>query len=400
MKVLMVNKFLYPKGGAETYMLELGAWLSRNGCELQYFGMADEKNTVSNELGLYTHPLDFHRKSPAVITYPARIIDSGEARRELSALIDRFHPDIIHFNNINFQLTPSVIEAAHAKGVRCVQTVHDLQMLCPNHLMYNVSTEAPCENCLTKGLTSCIKERCIHGSLIKSILGAYEARYWERRNVYSLVDRYICPSQFMESMLLKRDIYKGKTVFLRNFVSLSSPAAESEKGDYVLSFGRLSPEKGLRFVLAAARALPGIPFVIAGSGPLEDDCKTAEAECPNVRFVGFKTGKALNDLIEGARFSLYPSVCYENCPMSILESQSLGTPVIASSLGGIPELVDDGNTGLIVDVKSDAFPQAIDALYHDRERLLEMSARCLALHGNGIDEYGKTMLGLYGSLVN
>ena len=164
MKILMVNKFLYPRGGAETYMLRIGEELTRRGHQVEYFGMYDEKNTVGNAEGLTTVNMDFHASGAEKLLYPFRIIYSGaekllypfriiysgEARRKMRQVIDRFHPDIIHFNNINFQLTPSVILAGAERNIPMVQTVHDLQMLCPNHMMMEFGTWKLCEECSGK----------------------------------------------------------------------------------------------------------------------------------------------------------------------------------------------------------------------------------------------------------
>ena len=111
MKILMVNKFLYPRGGSESYMLKLGEELLALGHEVQYFGMYDEKNTVGNSLGLYTGNMDFHSTGVQRFLYPFRIIYSREAYKKISDVLDDFKPDIVHMNNINFQLTPSIIYA-------------------------------------------------------------------------------------------------------------------------------------------------------------------------------------------------------------------------------------------------------------------------------------------------
>lgn len=137
MKILMVNKFLYPKGGAETYFLKIGRELEKRGNNVQYFGMHDEKNIVGNELELYTQNMDFHTNKLKRIMYPFKIIYSFEAKRKIKKIIKQFNPDIIHLNNINFQLTPSIIDMAHKMKIPIVQTVHDSQMICPNHLLLN-----------------------------------------------------------------------------------------------------------------------------------------------------------------------------------------------------------------------------------------------------------------------
>lgn len=334
-KILFVNKFLYPRGGAETYFLRIGEELTRRGHEVEYFGMYDEKNTVGNALHLATTNMDFHNAGPEKLLYPFRILYSFEAKRKLKQVIGQFQPDLIHFNNINFQLTPSVICAGAECGVPMVQTVHDVQMLCPNHMMMEFNSKKLCEACMgKKSKWPCVKKRCIHGSLPKSLIGAVEGTLYECNHVYDKIDRFICPSAFLEKKLLTVPRFRGKTVMLHNFLSRVAAAAPAEKGDYVLYFGRLSEEKGIDRILEACKLLPDIPFVIAGSGPMEDLCKNCTL--PNVKYVGFQTGKALEDLVAGALFTLHLSIWYENCPLALLESQSLGTPVLCNRIGGIP----------------------------------------------------------------
>lgn len=141
MKILLVNKFLYPRGGAETYFLKIGKELEKRGNDVQYFGMYDEKNTVGNEMKLYTKNMDFHTSKFKKLLYPFKIIYSFEAKRKIKKIIKQFKPDIIHLNNINFQLTPSIIDMAYKMKVPIVQTVHDSQMICPNHLLLNNRNE-------------------------------------------------------------------------------------------------------------------------------------------------------------------------------------------------------------------------------------------------------------------
>lgn len=220
MKILMVNKFLYPRGGAETYMLRIGEELTRRGHQVEYFGMYDEKNTVGNAEGLTTVNMDFHASGAEKLLYPFRIIYSGEARRKMRQVIDRFHPDIIHFNNINFQLTPSVILAGAEKNIPMVQTVHDLQMLCPNHMMMEFGTWKLCEECSGKKCKmACVRKKCIHGSRAKSLIGAIEGTIYTSSHVYDRVARYICPSRFIEEKLLTVPRYAGKTTMIHNFLS-------------------------------------------------------------------------------------------------------------------------------------------------------------------------------------
>lgn len=384
MKVLMVNKFLYPRGGAETYLLQIGAHLAKQGHEVEYFGMYDKKNTVSNALGVSTTNMDFHALGWQRLRYPFQILYSHEAKGKLQQVIRKFAPHIIHFHNINFQLTPAVIDGAYACKVPLVQTVHDLQMLCPNHLMYSVREKRVCEKCLQGSKLHCVRGRCIHGSLVKSMLGTMEAWLYKIKKSYTKINRFICPSGFLEQKLLTDHRFYGKTVVKHNFIAADpleeshcKPQALTPGGEpYVLYFGRLAEEKGIQVLLKACRLLPQIPVVVAGDGPLLPQVRTATS---NVRYVGFQTGKKLQQLIQQACFTVCPSVCYENCPLSVLESEAMGTPVLCSDRGGFPELVEDGVNGCILpgELTAQRLAEKIQWLYNQPDLLADMSTYCL-----------------------
>ncbi len=395
MKILMVNKFLYPKGGAETYFLKIGNYLQEHGHQVEYFGMYDEKNTMKNNANQYTSNVDFHNAGMEKILYPFKIIYSKEAKEKIKKVIEDFKPDIIHMNNINFQLTPSIIDVAYKMNVPIVQTVHDYQMICPNHLLFNPNTNEICEKCVNGSKWNCTKGNCIHGSKLKSMIGSVEGvLYTKYKKEYQKVSKFICPSYFLENKLLKAsDIYKGKTIAIHNFIELK-PLNSYTKDDYVLFFGRLSEEKGLKIFLECCKELKNIKFKVAGTGPLEDICKGIE----NLEFVGFKTGIELEELIAKAKFSVYPSIWYENCPLSILESESLGTPVITVKNGGMMELVEDNETGILIeDINKENLKKAIVNLYENDSLIENMSKNCRAKRDKmiSLDQYCKKLLEIY-----
>ena len=398
MKVLMVNKFLYPRGGAETYLFRIGSCLHELGHEVQYFGMKDEKNTVGNMCGLETRPMDFRSKGASRFLYPFHILYSTEARRKIRQIAEEFEPDIVHLHNINYQLTPSVIDGIAKLGIPMVQTVHDFQMLCPNHMMLNPGQKAPCARCLQGTKWNCARYRCIHDSLIKSILGSMEGALYRRRRNYEQVSRFICPSRFLESMLLQDRRFAGKTVVMHNFASACSAPENVEKGEYVLYFGRLAQEKDMEGFLEACRRCPEIPFIVAGSGPLE--C-LFENGPPNVQYVGFQSGDALNRLIAQAKFSVYLPIWYENCPLAVLESQALGTPVLANRIGGIPELIEDGQTGVLIDsFTPENYAAQIRKLYLDQAGLERMSENCRRNGGSAtLMQYCNQLLDIYAAIL-
>ncbi len=400
MKILMVNKFLYPRGGCETYMLELAKELKAKGHEVEYFGMYDEKNTVGNSMGLYTTNMDFHTKGIERFLYPFRIIYSSEAKKKLGKVLDNFKPDIVHMNNINFQLTPSIIYAVKNRNIPLVQTVHDYQMICPNHLLYSFDETKPCERCIKGSKLNCFSHNCIHGSKIKSLVGAVEAYLYSFLKTYKKVDLYVCPSRFLADKLLSAsDIYSGKTFTIHNFIEKKPLPEKTNEKPYVAFASRLSKEKGVDLLAEAAKLLPEIPFVIAGNGPDDECLKNIE----NVKMTGFLTGDELISLVANAKLMILPSVWYENCPLNILETHSFGVPVITMNSGGMAELVEDGKTGLLVnEPTAEAIAEAIRKCFDDDEFYSRIKANCEE-RGKEIMEVGDycdILLGKYQEIIN
>ena len=388
MKVLMVNKFLYPNGGSETYIFKLGEQLQKEGHEVQYFGMEHEGRIVGNHAESYTANMDFHTGKLQKLLYPFRIIYSREAKKKITVVLRDFQPDVVHLNNINFQLTPSVIYAVRDyekksdRKIKIVFTAHDYQWVCPNHMMRIPSTGEICFACRDGNFMQCTKNRCIHNSKVKSLIGTIEAKLYDRCKTYGMVDAIICPSEFMKKQLDTNPVLAEKTIGLHNFIDAKAPPAA--KIAYVLYFGRLSEEKGTRTLLEACRALPEIPFIFAGTGPLEEQVNQAV----NVENRGFVTGDALHKLIAEARFSVYPSEWYENCPFSIMESQMYGTPVLASDLGGAPELVQAGKTGELFrggDVEE--LTEHIRDLWNQTELCRKYSENCKDINFDTVETY-------------
>ena len=366
MKILMVNKFLYPRGGCETYMLKLSEELKSKGHEIEFFGMYDEKNTVGNRENLYTTNMDFHSTGIARFFYPFKIIYSFEASKKIGKVLDSFKPDIVHMNNINFQLTPSIVYAIKKRNIPLVQTVHDYQMICPNHLLYSLKEAKPCERCVNGSKFNCLKYSCIHSSKAKSLIGAIEAKLYSLLKTYKKVDLFVCPSKFLAEKLLSADsLYKGKTFMVHNFIEKKPMPEKTESiAPYVAFASRLSVEKGVDILSEAAKLLPDISFIVAGNGPDDEYLKNI----PNITMKGFLTGDELTSLIANAKVMILPSVWYENCPLNILETHSFGVPVITMNSGGMAELVEDGKTGLLINEPTpEAIAQAIKKCFTDDE---------------------------------
>lgn len=397
MKILIVNKFLHPNGGSETYVFDVGRQLQEMGHSVEYFGMEHEGRMVGNRIGCYTDDMDFHSNKAEKLLYPFRILYSAEASRKIRKVLADFDPDVVHLNNFNFQLTPSVIYAVRKyarqkkKRIRLIYTAHDYQLVCPNHLLRIPKTGAVCTQCLGEKQWNCMKNRCIHDSRVKSFLGSLEGRLYQRLKTYRYLDAVICPSYFMEKILQQNSTLWGRTVVMHNFMG-QIPAFEQEKRDYVLYFGRYSQEKGIRTLLEACRRLPKIPFVFAGKGPLEEEVNAVA----NVENKGFVSGRALYELIGRARFAIFPSEWYENCPYTVMEAQLCKTPMIASRLGGIPELLTEGETGLFFEAGNiGQLTECIARLWEDRELLARYTKNCGSVSFTGPQEYCEKLVGIY-----
>lgn len=396
MRILLVNKFLYPKGGAENYVFKLGKILESHGHEVQYFGTYNEKNIVGNSANLYVTAQDFQSGIRKNLTAPLRIIYSSEARKKIRRVFEDFQPDIVHFNNIQFHLTPSVILETHKyrtetkRAVRIIYTAHDYQLICPSHGLFDNDINV-CEKCIGGNYLYCLKTKCVKNSRIKSLLGMLDAYWWKYSKAYSYIDTIICPSKFLKSKLDLQKRFKSKTVALHNFIDTVEPKAV-RKENYVLEFGKLCRDKGTYTLLEVCRRLPDIRFVFAGYGPAESDI----AAVPNAQYVGFKSGQELESLIRKAKFSIYPSEWYENCPFSVIESQMYLTPVIGSRIGGIPELIREGETGELFEAaNADDLEIKVRKLWDSPELVDQYSENCKALYIETPDTYYKKIIRIY-----
>ncbi len=397
MKILLVNKFLYPKGGAETYVFKLGETLQKMGHEVEYFGLENEKNIVGNSAESYVSHMDFGEEIKKNLKAPLRIIYSSEARKKIRRVLYSFQPDIVHFNNIQFHLTPSIILETEkykkntGKSVRIIYTAHDYQLICPSHGLFDTEIRV-CEKCLGGNYMNCVKTKCMKNSRMKSLLAAADAYFWKFSRAYSCIDKIICPSFFMKSKLDTQKRFSDKTVVIHNFIEPVT-ASETEKENYVLEFGHLSKDKGTITLLEAAKRMPDIRFVFAGYGEAENEIRKVK----NAEYVGFKTGDELKKLIERAAVSVYPSEWYENCPFSVIESQMYGTPVIGSKMGGIPELIREGETGLLFEAgNADDLEKNLRFLLENPEKLSEFTKNCKAVSFENAETYYEKLIQIYG----
>lgn len=397
MRILLINKFLYPKGGSETYVFKLGQELERKGHEVQYFGMYDEKNIVGNTANSYVSNVDFHTKSKlSLIKNAFKTINSKEARKKIRLVLEDFKPDVCHLNNFNYQLTPSIIVEIKKwnKGCKIVYTAHDGQLVCPNHSFKNPMTGKMCEKCIGGHFWNCFKNNCVHGSKAKSLIGSLEAIYWRHKKVYRKIDAIICCSEFMKKKLDANPVLKNKTLTLHNFIEEALTIAHLEKKNYVLYFGRYSEEKGVKTLVEVAKKMPDVAFVFAGNGPLESLLNGVA----NLQNIGFVSGEKLARTIAEAQFSICPSECYENCPFSVMESLQYGTPVLGANIGGIPELIHKDINGVLFESGNGAeLQEKIHYLLNNHGFLNNLASNAKGCNFMTLSQYVEHLISIYNS---
>ncbi len=411
MKILIVNKFLHANGGSETYIFNIGKHFQKLGHQVQYFGMAHPERVVGNDWNCYTENMDFHgdkRDEGAESSlmskmelfvkragYPFRIIYSREAYKKITYVLEKFDPDVVHLNNFNFQLTPSILYAIKnyrkkkGKKLPVIMTAHDCQLVCPNHLMMIPESGKICFACEGGKYKNCIRNKCIHNSRARSILAAIEGYLYFLNRTYRYLDLIICPSEFLKKKLATNPLLAPKVITVHNFIQTIDIEEDMEKEDYVLYFGRYSREKGVEMLLSVCESLPDISFVFAGSGPLRDKV----LQVKNIEERGFLSGKELYSTIAKARFALLPSIWNENCPFSVVEAQMYGTPVLGSRMGGIPELIKEDITGQLLPAGNmEAWSKAVRELWQNEQKLKNYTENCKKLTFYTISGYCDILL--------
>lgn len=376
MRLLLGNKYWYRKGGAETYLFEIIEELEARGIDLVPFGMKHPDNLPSDFDRFFVDEVDYDRPARwhAKLRTAQRIVYSFHSKQKMEELVATVRPDLAHLHNIYHQISPSVLGVLARRGIPVVMTLHDLKLACPN---YKMRTHGEiCERCVGGRYYHAILHRCVRGSTLQSTLCAVESWVHRTFGLYERnVARFIVPSRFYLGKMIASGIPETKLTFLPNFTHVSRFQPSYEPSDYCVYFGRLSDEKGLLTLLRAMAALRRGRLVIAGDGPLHALLaeRIASDKIENVELVGRKSGRELETLIRSARFSLIPSEWYENCPLSGIESFASGTPVVAAAIGGLPELVDDGENGLLFR------PFSAEDLAEKMSRLFEDDATVAAM---------------------
>ena len=358
MRILLVNYRYFISGGPEKYMFNIKKMLEDNGHEVIPFSIHSDKNVETDYDKYFVEPIgsrnavyfDEVKKTPkAIWQMLTRSVYSVEVEKAIQREVQDVKPDLVYIIHFVNKLSPSVITGAKKLGVPVVLRLSDYFLLCPRFdFMYNKKI---CEDCLTCGYCSCIKKRCVKGSLFASVVRVFSMKVHKMLNIYKNVDTFITPSEFLKKKLVANRYDESKITCIPTFTASKSAVGDPKVGSYGLYFGRVTEEKGVETVIKAYETMPDRQVKIMGDDTTEEAIRlknyVEEHHLKNVEFLGFKSGEELEEVIKEARFTLIPSIWYDNLPNTALESFQYSKPVIASNIGSLPELVVDGFNGYL-----------------------------------------------------
>lgn len=341
MKILLANKFYYRRGGDCIYTLNLEKTLKEKEHEVAVYAMQYPENEKSEWSGYW--PTNMTKLDAFTRPFGAR-----QVVKEFTRLMDDFKPEVVHLNNIHTQLSPVIAKIAHEKGARVVWTLHDTKLVCP---CYTCTRDGQwCTECFTDK-KAVIRHRCMPGGLPGAVIGYLEAQKWNKEVLQEYVDLFLPPSKFMMDTCLEGGYSPEKFRVLCNFIDvtkvkgLKGEEVKRLKVDYYVYLGRVNEVKGVRTLCKAAAQLDK-KLIVIGGGELLPELQEAYKDCKQIEFKGQMQWEEFMPILRGARFMVLPAEWSENNPLTVIESQSLGTPVLGARIGGIPELIDEEGKGL------------------------------------------------------
>jgi glycosyltransferase involved in cell wall biosynthesis len=328
MKVLLIHNCYGRFSGEEAVVAAQEKLLTDNGHEVTSF----ERSSA---------------EIPAMKLGKLRALSSGlhssSSCKAVRAMLRRRRPDVVNVHNVYPLISPSVLKVCRDEGVPVVMTVHNYRLICPNGLF--MTQDEICHRCAGGREYWCLLRNC-EGSLAKSF--GYALRNWvarKRRAFLDNVTMFMALTEFQRQQLISEGYPAERIAVVPNMTSIEKNSVDGELGEYVAFVGRVSPEKGIATLRQAAESLPDVPMRAAGS--YEGNEHLADGGPASLEFLGQLEHNSLDPFYANSRIVVLPSVCYEGFPMILPEAMLHGKPVIASRIGGIPEIVDDGVTGLL-----------------------------------------------------
>ncbi len=359
MKIVIANKYYHISGGPEKYLFGLSEHLKPLGHDVIPFSLTYERNEPSEYKDYFLEAAGggeetkLYKIRGGISTkfrIAARSIYSLQARDSLEKLITDTDADILYCLNIVNHMSPSIIDAAHRKGIPSVMRLSDYNLVCANYLY--LRDDRVCTDC-ERGFHHALIHKCVYGSLSATAVRVSAMWIHKALRIYNKVGAFVTPAMFMRNTLIRNGYPAEKIHYIPTFVDAHNWVPRYDNDGYVLYFGRLTPEKGIEFLLRSY-ITSGIsdPLMVVGECPNNymDEVKSrvGESNLSKVSFLGLRTGEELRNIVRGAKYVVVPSLCYDNSPNVVYESFAAGKPVIGSALGGLCEQISD-DTGELVE---------------------------------------------------
>ncbi len=326
LRILLVHNGYQQRGGEDAVVDDEEALLRQHGHTVHRYQRHNDEVTGTSRVQL------------AIDT-----VWSARTGRDIAALLAETRPDVVHVHNSFPLISPSLYWAAARAGVPVVQTLHNFRLICPQALL--LRNGHVCEDCVGRVPWRAALHRCYRGSVAQSaaVAGMVQAQRW-LGTWHDKVTLYIALNTFCRDKFVQGGLPTERLRIKPNFVDLPAPERQARQG--FLFVGRLSAEKGIG-VLANATALApdNVAVAVAGTGPAAH----ALQGVPRLQALGAQAPAQVYQLMAQAQALVLPSICYENFPRTLVEAFASGLPVIASRLGAMQSLVQDGHTGLLFD---------------------------------------------------
>ena len=352
MRILLINAFHYLRGGVERTYLDESRWLAGAGHEVAHLAIRDPRNLPSPTAGHFAPATDFGEGAPALaqLARLPNLIWSTPAGRAAARLVAEFRPEVAHLHAPSRYLSPSVLAPLERAGVPTVMTLHDFKPWCTNRILF--AHGAPCERCKGGTHWHALTTGCVQDSRAKSAVGMVEAYVHAAIHAYRHVSLWIAPSQFVRRKAIEFGLTDQRLRVLAHGVEpppggSARPEAERTAVPYVLYAGRLSVEKGVAQLAELATLIHPTPLRVAGDGPLRGALEQAARRAPGMKLLGHLEDDALAAERRAAAAVVVPSLFYEHFCYAAAEALLDERPVVASSIGAIPELVEHEVTGLL-----------------------------------------------------
>ncbi|MEJ5305554.1 MAG: glycosyltransferase family 4 protein [Ignavibacteria bacterium] len=389
MKILQINNYTYNRGGAETVFFSLVELLRSKNHNIITVGKYNDNSPPKVDYLISESQFFFNR----FYSFKSKLI--------LEKILSDQKPEIVHIHNIIGGITFSILPVIKRYRIPIVASIHDFRLLCPVGIFVNGKKEI-CEKCKVGKYYEGILNKCSPDGYLKSSIVVSESYLRDLFFPHSkFFDAYLFVSEFTKQKFLEYyPEIESKSYVLYNFTNTFS--FTRKRGDYFLYFGRLDREKGLLTLLKAFSQLKNIKIIILGSGPFAKLIEQFNSN-KNIEYLGFKTGAELRELIENSQYVIIPSECYETLSMSAVEALSLSKPIITSGLGGLKELLDDGNNGFIFEPGNfKSLKEVIIKAYSiTDEEYFRMSESCFEYAKKHFDKenYYQKLISVYQSLV-